>query len=120
MDGERRGKASYMRGLWSELWVSMWLFCKGYRVLERRYKTPVGEIDLILKSRRVIVFCEVKARASLEEGLYALRPQQQERIARAASFFCARHPQFARFDFRFDYVVVYKGVCHHVKNAWQI
>ena len=118
MNVKRKSHASYRRGIWSELWVSVWLFCKGYRVLERRYKTPVGEIDLILRSRKLIIFCEVKARTSLEESLYALRPHQQQRITRAAGFFCATHPQFAQFDFRFDYVAVYKGVCHHVKNAW--
>ena len=48
---------------------SAWLLrCKGYRILARRAKHPVGEIDLVAKRGKLLAFVEVKARRSVEIG----------------------------------------------------
>src|SRR5262245_35341676 len=78
----------------AEWWACVYLFCRGYSVLERRYKTPVGEVDIIARRGSMIAFIEVKARkdANVQE---VLSSHQRERISRAALLFIANNPRFA-------------------------
>ena len=106
-------------GLRAETWAAIWLTLKGYRILERRYKTPVGEIDLVVKRGSLIVFVEVKARATLDGARAAITPFQRQRILRAAEYWTARHPRASGFDFRFDAVFVARRLAiAHLKDAF--
>jgi putative endonuclease len=78
----------------------------GYRVHERRWRSPYGEIDVIARRGRTICFIEVKARTNVEEALFALQPRQQQRILRAARAYLAAHPKSAGLEIRFDLMVV--------------
>jgi putative endonuclease len=99
-------RAAYGRGLSAESRAALWLRFKGYRILARRLATPVGEIDLVARRGRVLAFVEVKARASVEEALFAIGRRQQQRIVRAAGAFLARRPALAGCDLRFDVIAV--------------
>ena len=107
------------KGRLAESWASLFLRLKGYHVLKSRYKTPLGEIDLILKKGNTLIFCEVKARDSLKQGLEALSSHQRKRIIKGAQYFQAHHSRFMTYDCRFDYVIVTGLRCHHLKDAWQ-
>lgn len=109
---------SYVRGLVAELYVMAFLFLKGYRVLRWRYKTPVGEIDLIASKKGVVSFIEVKLRPSLDEGVTAVTPRMQSRISRAAGHFVAANPLFSKSSLRFDVVAVSGFRIRHLDNAW--
>ena len=102
----RDRRAAYRHGLFSEWAAATLLRAKGYRLLARRYKTPAGEIDLIVRRGRTIVFVEVKHRPTPEEALDAIGPVSRKRIARAAELWLAAHPDAAGFDLRFDLVIV--------------
>src|ERR1700722_9460081 len=54
--------AAFRLGLSAEIRAAMLLIAKGYRIAARRWKTPVGEIDIVARRRRDLVFVEVKAR----------------------------------------------------------
>ncbi len=110
---------SYTRGLIAEIYTMVYLTCKGYRILAWRYKTPMGEVDVIVKRGRVIAFVEVKLRPNLDDGLYAVTPKMQGRIIRAASRFMASHPVFQDKFMRFDVVAVSGFRLKHLDNAWQ-
>ncbi len=98
----------------------MLLILKGHRILARRARTPAGEIDLIARRGRVLVFAEIKARASLETGTEALAPRQRGRILRAAEAFMRTRPDLAGLDWRFDLIVVAGGWrLKHLKDAWR-
>jgi putative endonuclease len=76
---------------------------RGYAILERRYRTRHGEIDIIARHEAAIVFVEVKARAGSEfgGGAAAVTAWKQQRIARMATDFLARRRLFdciCRFD----------------------
>ena len=107
------------KGRLAERWAALFLQLKGYKILKRRYQNPLGEIDLILQKGGSIIFCEVKARDSLNTGLEAFSPHQQRRIVNGARHFQTKHPAFQCHDFRFDYLIVHGWRCHHLKNAWQ-
>lgn len=111
-------KKSYDRGLRAENVAALWLQLKGYKILERRYKTPVGEIDLIIKKGNLVSFVEVKARATKTGALESLTPAMRQRIERAALHYISQHG--GNCDMRFDLVtVVPPFFIHHLDNAWQ-
>ena len=107
-------------GVWAEWYGSLWLRHKGYKILKRRFKTPVGEIDLVAQKGTILAFVEVKYRPSLDEAAFAITPHQRQRIERAAQYYLALHPAVSRFDLRFDAILITpKGRLKHIKNAWQ-
>ena len=87
---KRRSK-HWNRGVWAERWASVWLQLKGYHIRERRYKTFVGEIDLIAQRGSLLVAVEVKARPTLREGLESITTKQQQRIQRTMQLYLTRH-----------------------------
>lgn len=91
-------------GWHAERWVAWWLRLRGYRVLARRWQSPVGEIDLIVARGRVIAFVEVKRRPTLDEALLSLQPRQLARIARAAEAYLQRRADRERLEPRIDLV----------------
>lgn len=90
----------------AETCVAMFYRLKGYRLLAQRYRTPHGEIDLVMRRRQCLVFIEVKFRSTdqpLETTLPS--PRQQQRIRTAALYFTSRSSAPAA-DHRFDVVVI--------------
>src|SRR5215210_9318261 len=82
--------AAFRAGLSAESRAAFLLLCKGYRIVARRWKCPVGEVDLIVRRGRLLVFVEVKARDQLDDAAEALTVRQQRRIAAAAGAWLAR------------------------------
>ena len=113
-------RAALRRGRWAERLAAWWLIAKGYRILARNQRTPFGEIDLVARRGRLIALVEVKARVDRTSALEALRPIQQQRIARAGAWYVARRPALHGLDMRCDLVVVpaWRRPIHLV-DAWQ-
>jgi len=112
-DAERRGRRAEVRAAW-------WLRLKGYRILATRYRTPMGEIDLIARRGGCIAFIEIKARATLEAGLEAVSPTARRRIARAAGAFLAQRG-LAGASARFDVIVMRpRHLPCHIRDAWRL
>jgi putative endonuclease len=108
----------YKKGLFAEWLAAMLLRFKGYVILEKRYRTGAGtggaEIDIIARRGNIVVFVEVKARRSVDEGLYAIAPAQQIRLRRAAEGWLAKRGR--GMDARFDVIVVAGLSVKHFKN----
>jgi len=64
---------------------------QGYKIIERNYLTPIGEVDLIAKQKGVLVFIEVKTRKSQRFGspAEAVHPAKQAKLRRLADYFAA-------------------------------
>ena len=96
---------------------------KGYRLVERNYRCPVGELDLVVLDRRVIVFVEVKTRTDERFGapLESVDRRKQRKMIKAALFFLSRHRLHHR-EARFDVVGISfmerEPVVEHVENAF--
>ena len=92
---------------------------KGYRLLDRRVRTPAGEIDLVVRRGAVVAFVEVKARETRAHAAEAISPAQRRRIVRAAAHFIAANPRLSVLTQRFDAVLVEpRKWPHHITNAW--
>lgn len=114
-------RRAYRDGHWAELVAAALLRLKGWRILHRRFKTPVGEIDIIARRRNRLAFVEVKRRATRSAALEAITPKARERIARAASWYIGKKPDLANMDLQFDVVALAPGrLPCHIKNAWTL
>jgi putative endonuclease len=116
----KRARA-YRHGLYAES-VAAWLLrLKGHRILARRYKTPVGEIDLVALKGRRLAFVEVKQRRSFEDAHFALPARARRRIVRAAQYWLAGHPSFAGHELAFDVVLSAPWAWpRHIANAFPV
>lgn len=112
-DSERRGRLAEHIAAW-------WLRLKGYRLLEKRVRTPVGEIDLIVKRGPLTCFVEVKQRKTIAEALSAIPKKQRERIVKASAWWLSRKNSSAFTDFRFDVIAIVPGhLPRHISDAWR-
>jgi putative endonuclease len=96
------------------------LIAKGFRILARRFKSPVGEIDIVARRRQLLVFVEVKARGDLDEAAEAVTPRQRQRIAAAAEAWLAAHGDGGFRDIRFDAILIAPGkLPRHIPGAFE-
>jgi putative endonuclease len=102
-------QVAFRFGLSAESRAAALLVAKGYRVIARRFRTPVGEIDIIARRRRVLIFVEVKARDNFDDAAEAVGKRQQARIIAAAGYWLAARPEDAESDMRFDVILVVPG-----------
>lgn len=116
---KRDRKRSHRAGLRAEYVALFHLLLKGYLPLKMRYKTPVGEIDLIVKRGRTLVFVEVKGRRDQRDAAEAVHAKNQSRVVRAAQYFLAAHPRLANCEVRFDVCLVpWYRLPHHIPQAF--
>lgn len=106
-----------MSGRHAERDAVAYLAAQGFVLLAQRLRTAAGEIDLVMADRNMLLFVEVKARASLAEAAYAVSPRQQARLLAAAGAAMAQHPEWARNCTRFDVVLFGSGACQHIEDA---
>lgn len=106
------------RGRRGEAVAAWFLRLKGYRILGRRIRTPRGEVDLVARRGRTIVFVEVKARDTKAELDLAIDERRLARVAAAAE---ALAPRYARHgeDIRVDVILIARHRWpEHIENAW--
>jgi putative endonuclease len=94
----------------SEEMAAQFLLSRGYRILERNYRTPRGELDLIALDGDVLVFVEVKARrgVSFGEPQWAVNQRKRQHLIKASLFYLSRKRIQSRYC-RFDLVVIQEG-----------
>jgi putative endonuclease len=112
--------AAFRVGISAESRAAAWLIAHGFRILARRWKSPLGEIDIIAARRHLLIFVEVKARASLDDAAEAVTPRQKKRIAAAAEIWLGANPQPTIRDMRFDAILVAPGkLPRHIPAAFE-
>jgi putative endonuclease len=110
-EAERGGRRAENR-------AALWLMLKGWRILARRARTPVGEIDLIARRGRMLAFVEVKARATAAGAELALDDYRLARVAAAAEALAPRY-QKPGDTLRIDAMFVEPGkLPRHLPNVW--
>jgi putative endonuclease len=114
---ERHGRSA-------EVLAMIYLLVTGHRILARRWRGRAGEIDLVARRWKVIIFCEVKFRQHADEsGMPS--PRQRQRICRAAEEFMSRHHLSDKIGWRFDLVQISPpfggrlNPVRHLKDAWR-
>lgn len=108
----------HKKGFLAEIFILFFYVCRFYIPLKHRYKTKLGEVDLIMKRGNTVIFIEVKARScGMHENIVS--KVQQLRISKAASLFIASRVEYHNHNMRFDLAVVkpYK-LPEIIENAW--
>ena len=113
-------QVAFRLGISAESRAAAYLVAKGYRILARRWKRPAGEIDIVARRRKLLVFVEVKARENLDVAAESILPRQQTRIAAAAEAWLATYQPRGVTDMRFDVVLVAPGkLPRHLTAAFE-
>ena len=110
---------AFRTGISAESRAAMLLIAKGFRILARRWRSPAGEIDIIARRRSLLIFVEVKARATIDDAAWSVTDRQRVRIIQAAQAWLARNADDRIHDIRFDAVLVAPGrIPVHVPAAF--
>jgi len=99
--------SSYQKGQKGENRAAAYLRLRGYHILERNYRVPQGEIDLIVRKGDALVFVEVKARKDNSHGtaLEAVSPIKVQRVSAAAAIYLSGYTD-SYTSCRFDVVTI--------------
>src|SRR5215468_9467074 len=112
-------QVAFALGLSAESRAAAYLIAKGHRIVARRWRSGVGEVDIVARRRNTLVFVEVKARERLDDAAEAILPRQQRRIIAAAQAWLASHPDDVNSNIRFDVVLVApKSLPRHIVAAF--
>ncbi|MDD7909582.1 MULTISPECIES: YraN family protein [Pseudovibrio] len=112
--------AAERKGHRAEALARWYMRLKGYRVLEQRYKTKQGEIDLIAQRGKTIAFVEVKARRTAEAAIGAITPRAQHRIEAAARLWLSHSDIPPEMTYRFDAVLIMpRRWPQHIHNLFE-
>src|SRR5215212_10385155 len=112
-------QVAFRLGLSAESRAAAFLIAKGFRILARRWKSPLGEIDIVARRRQLLIFVEVKARAQLDDAAWSVTDRQQARIAAAAEIWLTNYPDESIRDIRFDAMLVAPGrMPRHIPAAF--
>jgi len=115
------GKATIEVGATGEDRAVDHLVRNGLRIVERNYRCKVGELDVVARDGKTLVFVEVRSRRSAEYGcaLDAVSWHKRRKVTRVAmAYLAARKPRFV--DARFDVVAITGNELVHIKDAWRL
>ena len=113
-------RARDLLGPWGEAAAAAYLRKKGFRIEAMNYRTRLGEIDIIARDGRYLVFVEVKYRSTMTSGWasQAVDYHKQQRICKAAQFYLICHG-YGEVPCRFDVVAVDGEKLQWIRNAFE-
>jgi putative endonuclease len=97
---------AWIHGHVAEYLALFYFYFQGYRLHSRRFKCPVGEIDLIVSKGTQLVFVEVKFRQNMYDGAHAITFRQRKRLLNAAKFFLMKSSIKIDQEIRFDVILI--------------
>lgn len=113
-----RRQLAEQHGRQGERRAALWLQLKGWTILDRRRKTPVGEIDLVCRKGNLVAFMEVKWRKTAAELDFAIDEYRLRRVAAAAEAVAHLYATNGE-DIRIDVILLAPGSFpRHIENAW--
>ncbi|KXZ40053.1 putative endonuclease [Alkalithermobacter thermoalcaliphilus JW-YL-7 = DSM 7308] len=109
------------KGKLGEKIANKYLLSKGFKILDKNYKTRYGEIDLIAQKKEKITFVEVKLRSNLNYGYpcEAVNFKKQNKIRNVATEYINKN-KLENLEYSFDVIEVYlkDKKINHIKNAF--
>lgn len=112
------------KGIYGETEASKYLASKGYKIVDRNYKTKIGEIDLIAVKSGIMVFVEVKARSSTDYGFpyEAVNKRKLDKIVKSSLIYM-KEKNVKNYQIRYDIIEVFlfdKPKINHIEDVFCI
>ncbi|MDR3262719.1 MAG: YraN family protein [Clostridiales bacterium] len=106
-------------GLHGEVAAAEYLKKNGFEILETNFASYYGEIDIVARDGKYLVFVEVKSRLSLKYGrpAEAVTPDKIKKIRKTAVFYAVKNNCTDK-DMRFDVIEILRDEITHIKNAF--
>lgn len=103
----KRGNFKQRFGAWGERRAEAYLIERGLEVLDRNFRTPSGEIDLVMRHGDQLVFVEVKTRSNADFGMpeESVTESKEEHLLEAAQLYLDGHPEI-QSDWRVDVISI--------------
>jgi len=110
------------KGRLGETIAADYLMKNGYRIIEKNYRTKLGEIDLIAEKDNILVFIEVKSRSNTNFGFpyEAVNRKKINRIIKASLVYL-KQKGYENYQIRYDIIEIFlsrDGKINHIKNAF--
>ena len=98
-----------------------YLLTEGYEILNMNYRVRAGEIDIVAKHGKYLVFVEVKYRSNSHKGMpqEAVDIRKQRQICRVALYYLKQYKYPTDVPVRFDVITVHDGNISHIENAFE-
>lgn len=110
---------NHILGVQGETLAKKFLIDKGFKILVQNYSTKIGEIDIIAKTKDIIVFIEVKNRQTKRFGMprEAVTPYKQNKIRKVAMQYLMAH-KLTESKVRFDCIEILGDTVTHLENCF--
>ena len=110
------------KGAMGEEIAARYLANKGYRIIDRNYRTNIGEIDIIALKDDLLIFIEVKSRTNIIYGYpyEAVNWKKQEKIIKSSLIYM-KHKKLKDYQIRYDIIEIYlqnNRKINHIENAF--
>ncbi len=114
----RNGFHNILLGRRGESKARRYLKRRGWKIVEKNFKNPFGEVDVIAKKGDTLAFIEVKTRLSDEYGApsEAVGADRRRRYIQAAKYYFTNRP--VDCTVRFDIIEILNGKVNHIENAY--
>lgn len=111
---------AYWMGQMAEFYVAGYLRLKGYRILARQYRKPVGEIDIIARKKNTLIAVEVKFRKDDIPLESLVSSKQRRRIGRCLEAYRQENVKYQNHDMQCDLIKLtnFYSRPDHFQNAW--
>ena len=120
MTAAAKRRKAWRLGWSAETICVIWLQFQGYRIIARRQRTPVGEIDVVARRGRVLAIVEVKVRADRTKALESVSRRQRKRLERAAQWLLAGRTDLAHLNIRYDVMAIAPWrMPTYISDAWR-
>ena len=113
-----RGEENKTLGRGGEDEACKFLKSNGYKIVERNFKHPFGEVDIIASKGDILAFIEVKTRLSESYGRpsEAVNYNKKRRYIQGAKYYFANRE--IDCTVRFDIIEIFRGEINHIENAF--
>ena len=117
--------SNHSKGHFAEKVACFYLMMKGWWPVRLNFVvgrgTGAGEVDLIMKRGKTLIFVEVKYRPTLVQAMEAISIQNQVRVAKTSAVFLQKNPNYQKCQVRYDALLLAPGRWpRHIPNAWSL
>jgi putative endonuclease len=115
-----QNKSTFLKGRFGEEYAARTLEERGIRIIERNFRSKVGEIDLVGIEHETLIFFEVKCWSTfgIENLERSLSKKKRQRIIETAKYFLQKYREYRSMAIRFDIIFIGNGGLTHIASAW--